>query len=140
MSSRPLGNWFKESIKDDNKIFDNLVTVEIWHNVKDALKVDLMNRVVNHSVIKTKVENCLYRSMQDRNTSTVTQIRERFRGIQQDMVDKIDTVLEVPLQEDLVINEGDTVFMCDSGIKWQVIAVDVATLQTRYRLGMQRFA
>lgn len=133
-----LDDEFRDSIAHDNEIFDNLVSVEIWHNEKDALNVDLKKRTINHHITKKKVDGCLFRSFQDRNTSTVTQIREKFRAVQADMLDKIDTVLEVPLIDGLVINEGDQVVL-ESGRRFQIIAVDYVTLQTRYRLGMQYF-
>lgn len=139
MVSRELDSWFQDSLKDDYQIFDGKFDIEITHFDKLATTVDLRARVINNPEIKTTVKDCIFRSLADRNGASVSQIRERFRAIGNDMLEKIDTVIECPLLNGLVITEGDKAMVVKTKMVYMIIAIDHATIQSRYRLGCQRF-
>jgi hypothetical protein len=49
-----------------------------------------------------------------------------------------DKVVEVP-REGVIVREGDT-FVDEDENKWHITAVDICTLDTRYRLALKAFA
>lgn len=133
----PLDDAFRESIKDDIKIFDNKETLIIHHNADDA-DVDFETGVTSRTITHTTVDNCLFRQPSQRNGPSIPQLHERAQSIQKDDFNKYDVVIEVPMLDGLIIKEKDQVERPRDGKIWRVVMLDDATLSTRYRLGCSK--
>lgn len=131
----------RESIKNDYLIFDDLRSMEITHNGEDAaVTFDETAGVgtVRRNRTFTIVEGCLIRQPSLRNGPSVPQIHERDVAVQKDSATVIDTVIEVPLLDGLIIKEEDTIRDIGTDERWMIVSIDYSTLKTRYRLGCAR--
>ena len=133
-----MDDLFKRGIGNDWKIFDNSFTGIVIHNRKDT-KPDFTTGTIAASEVSTEVEGCLYRDVAIRNNTSIRQLHEREASIQQDTFYTADFVVEIPQLDGLLIDEGDKFIDQDTGKKYNIVAVDLATLTTRIRVALRKF-
>jgi hypothetical protein len=138
---------FREGLKDDSKIFDNRITLNIIHYVADGA-IDFNSGTVSRTKKSTTVTDCLVRQASLRNGPSVPQLHQRDIAIQKDSFVTTNVVIEVPMYEErdsngtlvfkLEIKDEDTIEDPSTGRSWKVLSVDYSTLDTRFRLGVTR--
>jgi len=141
-----LDEAFKSSIKDDVQIFDNLEVMRIDH-ISDNATPDFATGTSIRNIVTYEVPNCLQRQPSLRDGPSVPQLHERSVSIQKDGFVKTDVVIEVPftyvndqdIEVEVRLRVGDTITRIQRGdIKYTVVMIDTATLETRWRLGCSR--
>jgi hypothetical protein len=129
-----------DSLADDWMMFDGLTTLTLKH--RGVQIPDFARGVLSTDVVEsTLVENCLIRMVSNRLTGTMRQIFERGKSIDADSIQLADTIISVPKISGVEIQISDTLEQTVSdGVvrKWQILAIDDATLNTRYRLGCRK--
>lgn len=124
------------NIGNDYKAFDGLLSLQ--YRSGGPNNVNLTTGRISRSDNETPIHNCLIRQMSDRLVGTVRQIFERGKSVTMDSIGITDTVIEIPVQEltvKLAIN--DTILRYKDGLiltKYTVLAYDLATLETRWRV------
>jgi len=141
-----LNQAFKNSIKDDYKIFDNWETMLLEH-ITDNATVNFDDGTAARNVNTIEVPYCLQRQPSRRNGGSVPQLHERSVSIQKDAFDKFDTVIEVP--KSFTNDEGELIVVQirtndvitrskTTGERYRIQMLDNSTLETRWRLGCSR--
>lgn len=122
----------RDGLQDDWRIFDNTITLTLVRRTGQEVDFDLQN--LSSTTTTEECEGCLIRQISKRETGSVRQVFERGKSITADNYQLSDTAVEVPLKEGRVIKIDDQLHAPD-GRKWKILAIDYATLNTRYRLG-----
>lgn len=131
-----LDTEFRNGLVDDMKVFDDRVTAIIKHNIK-APSVDFDNGQMLSDVVSTTVFDCLMRNETNRNkTASKSLGHTRQMATQNDVLYTAENTLEVPKLTNLEIDEGDSVVVRE--LLYRVVSVDSATLNTRFRLYIER--
>lgn len=121
--------------ENDYLVFDGLEELTLVHGID--VQIDYSTDRLHKSIVTTKVKNCLIRQVSERLSSTVRQIFERGKSIGNDSIPLADTVIEIPIAEATDVTFGDTLTKFDVAgnvkLKFTVLAVDKATLSTRWR-------
>lgn len=123
-------------VADDYLLFDGLMQLELHLKVTEP-NIDFDSMTLQSSTKVSTVEHCLIRQMSERLSGTVRQIFERGKSIGNDAITLVDTVIEVPVIEAPTMAINSYFIRKEEGIiteRWEVIAMDKATLRTRWRV------
>jgi hypothetical protein len=118
-------------------VFDNSFTGKVLHN-NGSTNPDFATGQIAPTITEYEVDGCIFRNSAVRNSSSQRQIGARDIAITNDEFNMADKVVEVP-REGVIVREGDT-FVDEDENKWHITAVDICTLDTRYRLALKAFA
>lgn len=129
---------FRDSIKNDWKVFDNIFTGKVSHNNKVSAP-NFTTNTFNTNTVDTTVEGCLYRDVALRNNQSIKQLHERDASVQNDIFYTADFVVEIPQKDGLLIDEGDQFTDMSTNQKFNIVAVDLVTLTTRIRVALRKF-
>lgn len=134
-----MDNLLRDGIADDAAIFDWGFTGKVVHNIKNPV-LDFVTGQISMAVVEFTLPNCIFRNAAERNDTAIKQLHQRDVSIQVDQFDSIDRVVEVPIPvAPYDVTQGDK-FVDEDGKEWRVVAIDLCTLGTRYRLGLKVFA
>ena len=133
-----MDTLLKDGIADDAGIFDWSFTGTIVHNLKNQ-SINFDTGVVTINTETFTLDNCIFRNAATRNDTSIKQLHQRDVSLQVDQFDAVDRVVEVPIPQDpFSITQGDK-FIDEDENEWRIIAIDLCTLGTRYRLGLKVF-
>jgi hypothetical protein len=127
-----------DAMADDMVYMDGTQSVKLLRKT-DNLVIDL---VAGTSIPENKIytfEHALIRQIAERDNRAVKQLRMFMQSVQNDDFPTMDTIIELPARDDVKILSGDIIEADLLGTKYDIIAVDVATLKTRWRIGARRF-
>ena len=126
-----------EAMEDDMTSIDGTQAVKLLRKT-DNVVIDL---VTAQAVPENKIytfNNALIRQISERDNRAVKQLRQFMQSVQNDDFNLMDTIIELPLREDVKIVHGDVIESDLMGTKYVVIAVDTCTLRTRWRVGARK--
>lgn len=133
-----MDTLLRDGIADDAEIFDWKFKGRIRHNLKSPV-VDFSTGQAVFPTVEFTLENCIFRNAATRNDTAIKQLHQRDVSLQVDQFDAVDRVVEVPIPEaPYEVHQGDT-FIGEDDKEWRIIAIDLCTLGTRYRLGLKVF-
>lgn len=138
---------FSTDITTDMEVVDAMTSdmehVDGTQQVKLLRKTD--NVVIDMKTAQAVPENKIYafdhaliRQISDRDNRAVKQLRLFMQSVQNDDMPTMDTIIELPMRDDVTILSGDVVVADLIGTSYIVIAVDHCTLKTRWRIGARR--
>jgi hypothetical protein len=134
-----IDDMLRDSILDDAEIFDNTFNGRVIHQVKENVRLDFTDNTAVTSTVEKDSVNCLLRGRSRRQNTSIKQIHQRDASVQDDAFDSADLIVEVPTADfEFTINEGDTFIDLDRENKYNIIAVDLVTLETRYRIALRK--
>jgi hypothetical protein len=129
---------FRDSIKDDHLVFDNTFDGIVTHNQKIA-QPDFTTGKMRMNAVDVPVFGCLYRDLATRNNQSIKQVHQSSVALQNDVFYTSDFVVEIPKIDGLVIDEGDKFKDLDTNKTFNIVAVDITTLTTRFRVALREF-
>lgn len=125
-------------LNDDFAIFDGLKTLVALHRDNKSVSLNFTTTTFQSAVEETVLTDCcLVRMISDRQSGAVRQLFERGKSITNDQIQMMDTVIEV-WNRTVVLKPGDTLEERNGNAvvkSWMILAVDDATLATRWRCG-----
>lgn len=129
---------FKDSIKDDWKIFDSIFQGKVTHNQKLA-QPDFTTGKMRMNTVDYVVDGCLYRDLAARNNQSIKQVHQNSVAVQNDIFYTTDFVVEIPKVDGIEIDEGDLFTDMVTKKQYQIVAVDITTITTRFRVALRAF-
>lgn len=140
---------FSTDITTDMMVVDAIGTdmesVDGTQQIKLLRKTDnvVIDMRTGQAVPENKIytfENALIRQISDRDNRAVKQLRLFMQSVQNDDFYTMDTIIELPIREDVQILTGDVIQADMIGTRYTVIAIDTCTLKTRWRVGARRIS
>jgi len=125
-------------------IGDDMTSIDGTQQVKLLRRTDnvVINLSLGEAVPENKIytfEHALIRQISDRDNRAVKQLRLFMQSVQNDDFGTMDTIIELPMRDDVQILSGDIIQADVIGTKYTVVAVDHCTLKTRWRVGARKF-
>lgn len=128
-----------DAMTTDMESIDGTQTVKLYRKT-DSIVVDFTQGTAIPEEKVYTFDNALIRQISERDNTSVRQLRTSMRAIQNDDVHTFDTIIELPLRDDVTVQTNDMIYSDMLQTKYIIVAVDTCTLKTRIRVGARRLA
>lgn len=124
-----------EGIAQDLNYLDGTQAVKLVRKT-DNVTIDLIK---GEAIPENKIytyNHALIRQVSDRDNKIVKQLRLFMQSVQNDEINTIDTIIELPNRSDVIVKSADQIHTTNE--IYTIVAVDICTLKTRIRIGARR--
>lgn len=128
-----------DAMTTDLESVDGTQTVKLYRKT-DNIVVDFTQGTAIPEEKVYTFDNALIRQISERDNTSVRQLRTSMLAIQNDDVHTFDTIIELPLRDDVTVQTNDMIYSDMLQTKYIIVAVDTCTLKTRIRVGARRLA
>ena len=128
-----------DAMTTDLESVDGTQTVKLYRKT-DNIVVDFAQGTAIPEEKVYTFDNALIRQISERDNTSVRQLRTSMLAIQNDDVHTFDTIIELPLRDDVTVQTNDMIYSDKLETKYIIVAVDTCTLKTRIRVGARRLA
>jgi hypothetical protein len=127
-----------DAMGDDMESMDGTQQVKLLRKT-DNVVISLIDGTATPENKIYTFNHALIRQIADRDNRAVKQLRLFMQSVQNDDFATMDTIIELPMRDDVQILSGDIIQSDLQGTKYTVMAVDTCTLKTRWRVGARKF-
>lgn len=128
-----------DAMTTDMESVDGTQTVKLYRKT-DNIVVDFAQGTAIPEEKVYTFDNALIRQISERDNTSVRQLRTSMLAVQNDDVHTFDTIIELPLRDDVTVQTNDMIHSDKLQTKYIIVAVDTCTLKTRIRVGARRLA